>query len=152
MRLSGPSETINRAKALRRDMSLPEVLLWQALRGRKLGLRFRRQHPTGPHVLDFYCDAARLCVEVDGEAHDRGDRPVHDARRDAWLARQGVRTYRILASDVLTDLEAVCHGIVKAARTPSGELRSPPPHRGRTEAGNPPPQGEVSAKPTEGVS
>ena len=51
-------------------MSKPERLLWGALRKNKLGLRFRKQHPAGPYVLDFYCDSARLCVEVDGESHD----------------------------------------------------------------------------------
>jgi ATP-dependent DNA helicase RecQ len=60
-----PSDIIDKARDLRRDMSLPEVQLWQALRGEKLGgLKFRRQHPIAPYVLDFYCATARLCVEV----------------------------------------------------------------------------------------
>jgi very-short-patch-repair endonuclease len=52
-------------------MTLPEVLLWQELRGGKLdGLQFRRQHPVGPYILDYFCTAARLAVEVDGRGHD----------------------------------------------------------------------------------
>jgi very-short-patch-repair endonuclease len=64
-------KTFDRARALRRKMSLPEVVLWQALRrGQVAGLRFRRQHPIGPYILDFYCLSARLAIEVDGFAHD----------------------------------------------------------------------------------
>ncbi|WP_347233084.1 endonuclease domain-containing protein [Sphingomonas glacialis] len=62
-------------------MSLPEVLLWQVLRTRPDGHRFRRQAPAGDYVLDFYCAPARLAIEVDGEAHSRGDRPARDGAR-----------------------------------------------------------------------
>lgn len=87
-------------------MSLPEVLLWKALKGGKLdGLRFRKQHPLGPYVLDFYCDAAKLCVEVDGGSHSAGARPLRDEFRDAWLAKLGIRTLRISAELVLQDVD-----------------------------------------------
>jgi very-short-patch-repair endonuclease len=77
-------------------MSLPEVLLWRVPKGRKMeGLHFRKQHPVGPYVLDFYCDARKLAVEVDGGSHGFGDRPDRDDRRDAWLAERGVRTLRV---------------------------------------------------------
>jgi very-short-patch-repair endonuclease len=89
------------ARRLRRRMSLPEVLLWKVLRGSGIGLHFRKQHPLGPYVLDFYCDEAKLAVEVDGYAHGTDDRPERDARRDAWLAEKGVRTLRISAREVL---------------------------------------------------
>ena len=83
-------------------MTLPEVLLWTALRKRRTGgLRFRRQHPVGPYVLDFYCDAMKVAVEVDGEAHSRGDRPQRDHQRDRWLSDHGVATVRLPAADVL---------------------------------------------------
>ena len=82
-------------------MSLPEVLLWKALKSAAPGLHFRKQHPLGPYVLDFYCDAAKLAVEVDGMAHGTADRPARDDRRDAWLADKGVRTLRIAAREVL---------------------------------------------------
>jgi very-short-patch-repair endonuclease len=89
-------------------MTPPEARLWGALRGRTLeGFRFRRQHPIGPYVLDFYCDGVRLAVEVDGLAHDFGEGPVRDGRRDAWLAGQGVRTLRISAIKVRDDLDSV---------------------------------------------
>jgi very-short-patch-repair endonuclease len=61
-------------------MSLPEVMLWKGLRGRQPGKPvFRRQHPLGPYVLDFFCPSARLCVEIDGGSHSFGDRPRADA-------------------------------------------------------------------------
>ena len=70
--------TMTRARALRRSLSLPEVILWQALRGRRLGdARIRRQHPVGPYILDFYCEAARLAVEVDGSGHEQQDQARH---------------------------------------------------------------------------
>lgn len=96
-------------------MSLPEVLLWRELRAGPGGLKYRRQHPTGPYSLDFYCSDARLAIEIDGEAHGRGDRPARDEARDAWLARSGVETIRIPAGEVLHDLEAVLRGIIAQA-------------------------------------
>ena len=88
-------------------MSLPEVLLWQALRGGRVhGFKFRRQHPAGPYVLDFYCPEARLAVEVDGSIHECDDRPERDRTRDERLAERGVRTLRIPARHVLESVEA----------------------------------------------
>ena len=128
MELTGPKETIARARALRSSMSLPERLLWRALRSKQLGLRFRKQHPAGPYLLDFYCLEARLCVEVDGQQHDFTS--LRDAARDRWLAPQGVRTLRVRASDVLQDLEAVIRLIESEASAPTAALRAPPPPEG----------------------
>src|SRR5689334_16373959 len=58
-----------KARELRRHMSLPETLLWRLLRRAPNGVAFRRQHPIGPYVLDFYCPSAKLAIEVDGAAH-----------------------------------------------------------------------------------
>jgi very-short-patch-repair endonuclease len=82
-------------------MSLPEVLLWRELRRRSGGIKFRRQHPIGRYVVDFYCAEAKLGIEVDGIAHEMGDRPVRDEQRDAFIAQQGVVILRIPASDVM---------------------------------------------------
>lgn len=107
-----PRLTIDRARRLRRKLTSPEVGLWLALRGRKLdGARFRRQHPVGPYILDFYCEDARLAVEVDGRGHEHPDQMAHDARRTAWLKARGIAVYRIPARDVLNDLEAVLTAI-----------------------------------------
>jgi very-short-patch-repair endonuclease len=99
-------ETIQYARKLRRRLTLPEVLMWQALRRRGLaGLRFRRQHPIGTYILDFYCDELRLAVEVDGQSHDHPDRIAHDQRRTDWLNRQGIQVIRFAARDVLADMD-----------------------------------------------
>jgi very-short-patch-repair endonuclease len=118
--MRAPVLTFKRATKLRRDMSLPEVILWEQLRRGGLdGMRFRRQHPVGPYVLDFYCAASRLAVEVDGAVRDLPGQTHHDIRRDAWLASRGVRTLRIAASDVLEDqaLEGVLVMIAEAGKS-----------------------------------
>jgi very-short-patch-repair endonuclease len=85
-------------------MTLPEVILWDHLRAGKLGgHRFRRQHPLGLYVVDFYCPAARLVVEVDGAHHDTLAAIASDYQRDGWLTEQGNRVMRIAASDILDD-------------------------------------------------
>jgi very-short-patch-repair endonuclease len=88
-------------------MSLPEVLLWQAIRRKALNdLRFRRQAPMGPYVLDFFCEDVRLAVEIDGYSHNMGDQPERDLRRDEWLARRGIRVLRLPAELVLKDMDS----------------------------------------------
>lgn len=103
------------ARRLRRQMTLPEVLLWQALKSGEHGLRFRRQHPIGAYVADFYCAAALLVVEVDGMAHDMGNRPQSDASRDACLHQKGYAVLRIPAADILKDASGVAEAIVRTA-------------------------------------
>ena len=124
------------ARNLRRRMTLPEVLLWRELRKRPSGLKFRRQHPTGPYVLDFFCGDARLAIEIDGEAHSRGDRPTRDATRDTWLLAAGVETLRVPAAAVLDDLDAVVSWLVAEA------TERLPPHHPAAPAG-PPPRGKL---------
>ncbi|WP_294323829.1 endonuclease domain-containing protein [uncultured Sphingomonas sp.] len=110
-------------------MSLPEVLLWQRLRLEPCGLKFRRQHPILNYVLDFYCARARLAVEIDGEAHDRGTRPARDAERDAVLAAHGLTILRVPARDVLADPGVVAEAIAETALPlhPRLRRRSPSP-------------------------
>ncbi|TZG29677.1 endonuclease domain-containing protein [Sphingomonas montanisoli] len=130
--LHGPKSTQTRSANFRQNMSLPEVLLWQELRKRPAGLRFRRQHPAGPYSLDFFCPRHRLAVEIDGEAHSRGDQPARDIQRDAWLRAQNLATLRIPAAEVLDDVEAVLHHIITCARGdyPSTGFAGPPPPPG----------------------
>ena len=78
---------------MRADVSPPEQLLWAGLTSRKLGVSFRRQVPLVGYICDFVCASRRLVVEVDG-AHHRGRRAA-DARRDACLARLGLRVPRL---------------------------------------------------------
>ena len=142
--MDAPKRTRRNAKTLRRAMSLPEVLLWIGLKARRLeGLHFRKQHPVGPYVLDFYCDTLKLAVEVDGYAHDTEDRPYRDARRDAWFAARGIRTLRLPAAEVLASVDDALATILARA----GPLRpsGPPPPAGEDfGAPDAPPLGELS--------
>ena len=115
MRLEGSTCGGRNAKQLRKTMTPSEIALWLALRSNDSGLRFRRQHGAGDYVLDFYCAPARLAIEIDGEAHSRGDRPIRDAARDAWLATQNVRVLRYPAILVMTNLEGVVREIIALA-------------------------------------
>jgi very-short-patch-repair endonuclease len=129
--------SVYRARKLRKDMSLPEVLLWRLLRGQPQGVKFRRQHPSGELGIDFYCSDANLVIEIDGISHDMGDRPQRDIRRDAWLKSEGLDTVRITAKDVLKDHVAVADGILAMALSrlplhhPAIAGRSPSPRQAR---------------------
>ncbi|MCP4382797.1 MAG: DUF559 domain-containing protein [Hyphomicrobiales bacterium] len=76
---------------------------------------FRRQHPVGPYVIDFYCAAARLAAEIDGWSHAAGDRSERDERRDAWLRERGIRTLRIPALEVMQQCDETVERVVQAA-------------------------------------
>jgi very-short-patch-repair endonuclease len=120
------SFALKSARKLRREMTLPEVLLWKRLKGQPMGVKFRKQHPIGNYVLDFFCAEKRIAVEVDGIAHDMGDRPERDAMRDAKLRSAGIEIVRISAFDVMRDVEAAADGIVRlcADRPPPSALRA----------------------------
>ncbi len=126
-----------KAKALRAVMTPPEVMLWNHLRGKRLAdLRFRRQHPLGAYIADFYCHDARLVIEIDGASH-AGVRRDRDATRDTWMIDRGLRVLRIPAVDVLQNMDDVLRTIHRAARDridgppPSPSATPPPPGRGR---------------------
>lgn len=137
--------TSKRAKALRRDLTPPELILWSRLKRRMPDAPiFRRQHPLGPYILDFFCPAARLAVEVDGASHSGDVQTAHDQRRDAWLRNRGVTVYRVAASSVFRDAVEVADG----ARRLADELiakhgayaaRVSAPSTPRSAAGGPPP-------------
>jgi len=102
-----------RARALRKAMTEPEVMLWSRLRGRREDRpTFRRQHPFGSIILDFYCPSARLAIELDGATHWDEDARRRDAARDQWLARQGVTVLRVPAGWVYRDLGGVVDAIL----------------------------------------
>ena len=84
-----------------------EGLLWQRLRHRKLGAKFRRQVPIGPFIVDFYCHEARLVVEVDGEAHADESQAALDAARTEWLEDEGHRVLRVKNAELIGETDAV---------------------------------------------
>ena len=133
---SAPRKTVELARRERRSGNLPEVILWRALRTRPGGFRFRRQHPVADYSLDFACLSVRLAIEVDGEAHNRGDCPARDARRDTHLATLGFATLRLTAREVLVDTDAAITAIVTACRTRQPLHRpadGPPPRSGEVQ-------------------
>ncbi len=106
-------------------MTLPEVLLWTRLRGNLTGFRFRRQHPIGPYVTDFFCPSARLIVEIDGIAHDAACRPQADAARDRFMHDNGLRVVRFAAAEILREPDAVAASIAALVATAT-PVRAPP--------------------------
>ena len=106
--------TVGKARALRRTMTPPEAMLWTLLRARPADLKFRRQHPAGPYVIDFHCPAAKLGIEIDGTAHEMGDNPARDERRDLWLRDRGYRILRIPAAELRENVEGVLQHILEA--------------------------------------
>jgi very-short-patch-repair endonuclease len=127
------AKALQSARKLRREMTLPEVLLWRILRLRPQGLKFRKQHPIGQYVADFFCAEKGMIIEIDGRAHDMGDRPERDGRRDARLRQIGFEIVRMPAVEVLKDVSAAAATIVRlcvAAPPPSGASRLPPPPEG----------------------
>ena len=108
---------VNRARDLRQTSTPPEQLLWTALRNGQIGgLTFRRQHPIGPYVADFFCHSIGLVVEVDGMSHD--NKLMQDARKTEYFEQQGFRVLRVTNSDVMHELEAVARAIAQLGSVP----------------------------------
>jgi very-short-patch-repair endonuclease len=104
---------IQRARQLRAEDTPAEARLWNALRDRRLGgWKWRRQTPCGPFILDFFCPEARLVVELDGGQHSEAI--DYDARRTAYLERDGLRVLRFWNAAVLTNRDGVCLTILAA--------------------------------------
>ncbi len=85
------SQGAKRARKLRESSSVAEIVAWKFFRNSRTGFKFRRQHPIGKYVVDFYCDEAKLVVEFDGEQHD----PVADKVRDLLIKSLGLVVFRI---------------------------------------------------------
>ena len=108
------STTIRRAaaKKLRANTTAHERTLWRALKELPIdGTHFRRQAPIGPYVVDFFCPAKRLIVELDGGHHSEDATAKRDSERQAWLEQEGYRVIRFWNSDVISDLRAVLEKI-----------------------------------------
>jgi very-short-patch-repair endonuclease len=93
------------ARQFRKEPTTSEEILWQAIRGRKLdGRRFRRQQPIGVFVVDFYCSAEKLIVEVDGPIHEL--QREHDQQRQELLESLGLKMVRVTSKQVETDIDS----------------------------------------------
>lgn len=112
------------AHRLRREATPAEAILWQRLRAAQFGgLRFRRQQPLGPFVVDFFCARARLVIELDGDSHEGEAKARRDAQRQAWLEQQGFRVLRFFNAEVYRHPEDVLETIAQHCC----ELRRPLP-------------------------
>jgi very-short-patch-repair endonuclease len=100
------------AKKLRANTTPHERILWRALKELPVeGTHFRRQAPIGPYVVDFFCPAKKLIVELDGGHHNDDATAVRDRKRQVWLEQEGYRVIRFWNSDVTSDLSAVMERI-----------------------------------------
>jgi very-short-patch-repair endonuclease len=105
------------ARDLRKAQTLPEDILWQYLRGRKLdGLKFRRQHPLVEYVADFYCHEKKLVIELDGSVHDSKINIDYDQGRTSWLAELEVTVIRFRKEEVIYKMEFVIDEIRNTIR------------------------------------
>jgi very-short-patch-repair endonuclease len=109
---------IARARSLRlENATLAERRLWQRLKGRQMGAKFRRQHPFGPYVLDFVCLEAGLVIELDGGQHGLAEHAAHDEGRTAYLEARGLSVMRFWNPDVIDNPDGVCEAIAAALAT-----------------------------------
>ena len=105
-----------RAREMRKEATEAEKILWRHLRDSGLESKFRRQHPAGNFILDFFCHEAGLAVEVDGGGHAREERAGYDAERTRALAAEGIRVIRFWNSEVMNNIEGVLVKIQEALR------------------------------------
>jgi len=114
-------------RILRKNPSAAERTMWRHLRGRQLAkLRFRRQQPIGPYVVDFYCSAAKLIVELGGGQHGERGARIYDHARTAWFRARGYRVFRIWNTDFFENPEGTLDAIYRAieeAGVPLPEIR-----------------------------
>jgi very-short-patch-repair endonuclease len=111
--------TSKRAKALRRDLTDAERILWSRLKGRQLGWQFRVQHPVGPYIADFACVRLKLIVEIDGATHSTSKERAHDEARTRCLETEGWALLRFWNDEVYRNLDGVMTAITGCLPPPS---------------------------------
>jgi len=112
MNYSNHPATKEYRQLLRKTETPTERMLWKRLRGKQLdGYRFRQQHGFGPYVLDFYCPSIRLCVELDGEVHDKDDVKQKDKERTEFLKQNRIHVLRFKNEEVEHNIETVLNKI-----------------------------------------
>lgn len=115
MRPSSEPHLRERRRHLRQEATPAEELLWRHLRRRQLlGVKFRRQHPLDPYILDFYCPARSLAIELDGSQHFDLEAVAYDERRSQNLAARGITVIRFTNDKVFEETESVLEAIVRA--------------------------------------
>jgi len=92
---------------LRANMPEPEKILWQKIRGRQLGVKFRRQHGIGRYIVDFYCAEKHMIIELDGDSHYGEYAQSYDVKRDEYMASIDLKVMRFTNNQIVNELEAV---------------------------------------------
>jgi len=111
-------QLLKRCRELRTESTDAETRLWVCLRDRRLlGFKFRRQHALDKFIADFYCDEARLAVEVDGGQHDEQSQAVYDKKRSELLEAEGITVLRFWNNEVLQNLQGVLEAVAEAVET-----------------------------------
>ncbi len=112
MNYSNHPATKDYRQLLRKTETPAERMLWRKIKGKQLdGYRFRQQHGYGPYVLDFYCPALRLCIELDGDVHDEERVRIKDEERTEFLCEQRIHVLRFRNKDVETDVDGVLNRV-----------------------------------------
>lgn len=101
------AEYKQRRQALRHNMSEPEQRLWQILRNKQMGIKFRRQHGIGHYIVDFYCPELKLVIEVDGDSHFSAEAKGYDKVRDDFMLSLDIMTIRLKNDEVMKNIEGV---------------------------------------------
>ena len=122
-RFSVSRKTTERAQKLRREATPAERKLWSRLKEKQLnGLQFRRQHPIGPYIVDFYCAALKLAIEIDGDSHGSDEAKRRDEKRSAYIAAKGVRIIRFWNSDIHERLDGALADLAEEERIIRNEI------------------------------
>ena len=113
MYYGGDSKTMEAATILRKNMTVPELILWQKLRDRTIfKCKFRRQHPVSFFIVDFYCHEYRLVIEVDGDIHDDETVRDYDLGRTAELNKFGLKVLRFTNNEVFENIDTILKKIL----------------------------------------
>ncbi len=107
MSTKNPRETLQQRRELRRNQTTAEEILWDEIRAKKLGMKFRRQFGIGPYILDFYAPSIKLAIEVDGKIHLKRDVRIKGKNRGEFLIKCGITVLRYKNEDVENGLDQV---------------------------------------------
>jgi very-short-patch-repair endonuclease len=118
---TAPEYVIQLAQQFRKEPTEPEAFLWECLRDRRLyGYKFRRQHPIGRYIADFFCSEVSLVVELDGKVHNKPDRKIYDRIRDEELTLRGLNILHIKNEELIEDPEKTLLIIIAFFPSPHG--------------------------------
>jgi very-short-patch-repair endonuclease len=112
-----PAPVRDTARIMRRSASQAERLLWSRLRNHGLGVKFRRQHPIGPYIVDFFSHEARLVIEIEPGSRGHNGEPRADLERAGYLEQRGLRLLRLSSDEVMTGLDSALERITEVLRS-----------------------------------